>query len=258
MKPLKPVKFAFPFLPVPFALLLLPDDLAAIFFAGIFLLVLLISWSIYCVFEYQYRRSAHVHCFPWFGLTGGIFLAMIPFAFQFTNSTMGKYPRFSRTIQSVKWSTSQDNPKWDDSNYFVLVLIADGTLENHQVVAGHMNWTGDEPAGFSSIRFHPISLQNKYYEEYHVADIDYLKSRIEASTLPQMECDLLAEDIWKVLGQAENGEDIQADLGVTDGPASNPYIEDNLDIYIGSSIWGILLLVVFMVVGRFSQRTVSD
>ena len=222
---------------------------------GIIVLFTVIAFfllTIYCAVEIAIRWHSKVRYFPSFSVAAGILLLGFFLPAAAIKPTLQNNPRFCFATQTIEWETSRPNSDWDFNDCFIVVVNGRGTADNHDFESGHMNWSGDEPAGFPSINFHPISFQRTYHEySNEVGTLDSLKSQMAKSGIPASELDPLSEDIWQVLTQIENGEEIQTRRGKVYGVDSS--IQHSWDYVIGGWIWMGYVVLVFIVVGWFTM-----
>lgn len=240
----------------PFALLqlvFLSDSLqwAAFLFGymGIVLAapVVFVGWAVYCFAEYRLRRAKLGIAFPSFSIVGGLFLLAFFLPAIALNPILSKFPQFCRVTQSIEWSTSKPHSVRNTKHSFVLVLVGTGTISNHHFTTGYMNWTGNEPAGFSSVDFNPVSFQERYNEPNQSGSRDYLVSRMSNSAIPEDELTAITNDLWGVLGRVNNGLAVDSTTGVVDDVYC--HVDNQWDYLIGGWVWVFLLLGSFVVMG---------
>ena len=192
--------------------------------------------AVYAFLEYRIRRSAKVMEAPSFAFAGGLLLLGFFVPATVANPILLNYPEFCRVTRSIKWDTTKPHPEWNTNHSFILVVIGTGTAEQHQFSSGYMNWTGPEPAGFSSIRFQPLSFNAKE-----------LADQMSASGLSDDELATLSSDIWATCDQIDAGGPLKSESGVVDSIYC--HVDDQWDSIIGGWIWMLLLGVVFLLVG---------
>lgn len=190
---------------------------------------------IYAIAEFRLRCAAEQFRTPLFALVGGVMLLAFFVPAAVINPILLNFPRFCRVTQSIEWQTTRPNPEWDESHSFVLVVTGSGTRGNHSFSSGFINWTGKEPAGFSSIRFHPTSF-----------DRNELTDRMANAGLAQTEISKLANVIWATCIQIDAGDEITARLGVVE--PVDCQVDEHWDYFVGGWIWIALLSLAFVVV----------
>ena len=196
-----------------------------------------------CAFtEYRVRRSAGVKTTPSFAVTGGLLLLAFFLPAIVANPILLNLPQFCRVTQSIEWHTTKPHPEWNTNHSFVLVVIGTGTSSQHEFSSGYMNWTGNERAGFSSIRFNPLSF-----------DATELVDRMTASGLADDEIATLSDDIWTTCTQIDAEGSVTSKSGVIDPIYC--HVDDQWDYIIGGWVWIILLCLSFMLIGYNTIET---
>lgn len=192
--------------------------------------------AVFAFAEFRVRRSANVRTTPSFAIGGGLLLLAFFVPAIVAYPILLKFPQFCRVTQSIEWDTTKPNPEWNTNHSFILVVIGTGTPSQHQFSSGYMNWTGNEPAGFSSIQFNPLSF-----------DATELVHRISASGLADDEIATLSDDIWATCVQIDTDGSVASKSGVVDSIYC--HVDDQWDYTIGGWIWIILVCLAFMLIG---------
>ena len=218
------------------------------------IIVLLVCWSIYAVIETRKRSgfSPGWHRVPWFGLVGFLFLVGFFFVVPLAKPFVLKVPAWCWATQITSWETSLPNVKYGGGQSFILVLNGKGNIASHEFTTGHLNWTGEKPAGFSKVDpdDQRYSYWNGYYEESIPASLDALRERMENSGITEEEVTRISGEIWEAIGQAQNGFPIKVHSG-----SVNPVTEfplTRMTALVGTSFWMVILLVMFQFIARFS------
>ena len=196
----------------------------------------LFGLAVYAFIEYRVRRAANVRRIPSFALAGGLLLLAFFVPAIVANPILLNFPQFCRVTQSIEWNTTKPHPEWTTNHSFILVLFGSGTANQHQFSSGYMNWTGNEPAGFSSIQFNPLSF-----------NATELVNRMSASGLPDDEIETLSDDIWRTCTQIDTDGSVTSKSGVIDSIYC--HVGDQWDYTIGGWAWVILTCLSFMFIG---------
>ncbi len=204
--------------------------------------------AVYAFIEYGVRRSANMQRTPFFALVGGVLLLAFFLPATAANPILLNFPQFCRVTQTISWSTSK--PKWNGNHRFVLVLIGNGTTDHHRFTTGYLNWTGDEPAGFMSVDFKPVSFQERSYESAQSGTRDYLVSRMSNSGIPEDELTTISNDLWVLLGRVDNGLAVGSTTGVVDDIYC--HVDNEWDSYIGGWIWIFGVIMTFQLAGWYT------
>lgn len=200
-------------------------------------------WLIYLIAEIVWRNKGTVgNRVPYFSVAGAILLAGFFLPGLLIRPVLETLPSFCRATQVTRWSTSGGD--------FILVAIGTGTVNKYRFDHGYMNWTGDGPAGFSSLHVQPIEFQYNYFEPHLRGSIELLRNRMANSGLEDAELDSVSSDIWSVLQQASEGTEVKTALGIMDNVESG--VADGWDAKIGGMTWLIVLFAAFLIVSRFT------
>lgn len=200
-------------------------------------IVILCMWV-----ENRWRGRNGLPPFPAISCTAGFFMATFFIPGLVLSPLLSHFPRACLVSQTAKWETPRGT--------FFLVLEGRGTEADHEFTNGYLNYSGDAVAGFRGIRFHPIQFQNDYFEDYEVGTEALLERRLENDELKGVDLERLSHDIWKVLNSAGRGEKLRVALGTLDTLKCG--VDPNISWMAGGSLWSVLLLVAFQVVGRLS------
>ena len=198
--------------------------------------VALVGLAVYTFIEYRVRQGSGVKTTPSFAVAGGLLLLAFFLPAIATNPILLNFPQFCRVTQSIEWHTTKPHPEWNTNHSFVLVVIGTGTSSQHEFSSGYMNWTGKEPAGFSSIRFNPLSF-----------DATELVDRMTTSGLTDDEIATLSGDIWATCTQIDADGSVTSKSGAIDPVYC--HVDDQWDYIIGGWVWIILLCLSFILVG---------
>ncbi|MCP3928645.1 MAG: hypothetical protein GY705_06040 [Bacteroidetes bacterium] len=214
--------------------------------------IVFLGWCVYCFAEYRLRLKNNIRSFPSFSLLGGILLLAFFLPAIVVNPIALNIPSLCRVTQSIEWPTSKLYKERKSNHSFILVLIGKGSKDNHKFTTGYMNWTGKEPAGFTSINLNSISFQERYYKDNISGNKEYLRTRMANSGTPDEELEKIATDVWNLLSLAENEMDLHSKIG----DISNIYshVDDEWDYIIGGIIWILITLFVFIYMGRRTIR----
>lgn len=201
------------------------------------------TWVVYLIAEVSWRKNQSVRIgVPYFSFAGGVLLVLFFVPGLLLRPVLETIPSFCRVTQVTRWSTSKGE--------FILVASGTGTVNQHRLHGGYMNWTGDGSAGFSSFYVQPIEFQYNYYEPYFQGSMVLLRNRMAKSGIENSELNLVSSDIWSVLQQAAEGTEIKTAIGDMGNVESA--VADGWDARIGGVIWLIVLLVVFLTVSRLT------
>jgi len=214
--------------------------------------LIFVTWCVYCFAEYRLRLEYGIRPTPSFALAGGTLLLAFILPAGFVSPILQTIPSFCRVTQSIEWSTSKPHEEWNAYQGFVLVLIGRGTKEDHCFTTGYMNWTGREPAGFTSIEFSPVTFQEQYYAPRIPGSYEYLKARMATSGIPDDELKTISKDVWQIVSHVNEGLEIRPSTGTASTLIS--HIDDQWDFVIGGWIWILALVSVFSLVGCRSLR----
>ena len=206
-----------------------------------------LGWWTFFFIEYRWRLHAAEKAFPAFSVVGAPMLLAFFLPAMLIRPFVMQIPDLCRATQSIQWSTSKPWPEWKNKHCFALVLVGTGTRSNHKFTDGYMNWTGSEPAGFTSVGFHPISFQYNYYEPLHDGTFELLRNRMSTSGIPETELDSISKDVWDLLSRVEQGQSVRAASGVVDAVWSD--VDKQWDLFIGGWIWMVIVIVSFQVAG---------
>lgn len=150
--------------------------------------------------------------------------------------------------QIVRWETSKPKEKYSGMHQYVLVLIGRGNASKHDFVSGYLNWSGQEAAGFSSVK--PSKEVLSYYGGANYSEIPMslpvIRERILSSGIPEEEVERISKEIFDVIWQAGKSKRIEAKSGEIDSLWEAPF--DQEDTILGASIWIVLLLGSFQIV----------
>ncbi len=220
---------------------------------GLFFLVVPAAfalWIVYAVLESRRRRgfSPTAYRAPWFAFGGLLFLITFFHVGEWAKPMVLRVPAWCRVNQVIKWNTSKPDEKYGGTESYVLVLVGRGNIARHDFTSGYLNWTGDQPAGFSDVD--PEDRTFSYWIGYdHVtipATLDVLRERVRNSGIPEEEVTRISGEIWQIIEQAGSESPIMAQSGSVDTIWEEPF--DHEETVLGASIWIALLLGSFQII----------
>lgn len=152
-------------------------------------------------------------------------------------------PDWCRVTQRVDWPTSSEDK-------FILMLVGRGNVTEHEFRSGYLNWTGDEPAGISTIRFDPMEFGwwEGYDQVFVHGDQASLRARIAPSGLPEGEIEDLCAAMLEVLEMAAAGREVSSPRGRVDVVHEYPF--GNEDVVLGGIVWMVLVVGLLVPVGQ--------
>ncbi|MCP5548763.1 MAG: hypothetical protein H7A50_15460 [Akkermansiaceae bacterium] len=220
---------------------------------GLFFLVVpaaFVVWIVYAVVETQKRRllSPTAYRAPWFSIGGIVFLVTFFHVGQWAQPLALKVPAWCRVNQVIEWNTSKPDEKHGGTHSYVLVLVGRGNIAEHDFTSGYLNWTGDQPAGFSDVD--PDDRTFSHWVGYdHVtipATLDVLRERVRNSGIPEDEVTRISGEIWEVIEQAGSDSPVNVRSGSVEPVWEAPF--DHEETILGASIWMALLVGSFQVI----------
>ncbi len=220
---------------------------------GLFFLVVpaaFVVWIVYAVVETQKRKllSPTAYCAPWFSIGGIVFLATFFHVGQWAQPLVLKVPAWCRVNQVIEWNTTKPDEKYGGTHSYVLVLVGRGNIAEHDFTSGYLNWTGDQPAGFSDVD--PDDRTFSHWVGYdHVtipATLDVLRERVRNSGIPEDEVTRISGEIWEVVEQAGSDSPVNVRSGSVEPMWEAPF--DHEETILGASIWMALLVGSFQVI----------
>lgn len=230
---------------------------------GLFFLVVPAAfavWIVYAVLESRKRRGFSPEAFrgPWFAFGGLVFLITFFHVGEWSKPLVLKVPTWCRVNQVIKWDTSKPDEKYGGTESYVLVLVGRGNIAKHDFTSGYLNWTGDQPAGFSDVD--PDARTFSHWIGYdHVtipATLDVLRERVRNSGIPEEEVTRISGEIWEIIEQAGSDSPVMARSGSVDPVWEAPF--DHEETVLGASIWMVLLLGSFQVISWCSLPPVKQ
>ncbi|MGD1979381.1 MAG: hypothetical protein PVJ98_08315 [Akkermansiaceae bacterium] len=238
---------------------------------GLFFLVVpaaFVAWIVYAVIETRKRRVLFPAAFraPWFSFGALVFLITFFHVGEWARPMVLKVPAWSRVNQVIEWNTSKPNEKYGGTHSYVLVLVGRGNIANHDFTSGYLNWTGDQPAGFSDVD--PDDQTFSHWVGYdHVtiaATLDVLRERVRNSGIPEEEVIRISGEIWEVIEQAGSDSSVMANSGSVDPIWEAPF--DHQETVLGASIWMALLIGSFQIISwrslpptkQLAEQVVAD
>lgn len=229
-------------------------DLAFLFAYGLFnvaIPVIAIVWLLHFAIEVKWRRRLlpGFRRVPWLALAAGLALPFFLSTGAWIRPIVMDVPSWCRASQTVEWTTSLPHPELERHS-FTLVLVGTGTRNEYRFSTGYLNWTGTEPAGFTSVRLNPIAFQYEYYEPHHDGTLQLLRQRIGDSRLPDGKVDRIAEQIWDVLIQGQEGHELKAPDANVEAVRSAPSKQQ--DVTLGGLIWMTAILLALQIVGQLT------
>lgn len=150
-------------------------------------------------------------------------------------------PEWCRVSQSVHWQSRDDLR-------LVLVLGGSGNLNEHTFKWGYLN-SSDGLSDIPAIELRPIRFGGVNASSALVQGT-LLKSNVGNASL-----DPIAEDIWRVLQMANNGNQISSTNGIVDPIYVAP--DEHSDAKLGGVVWMLCLSLLFVITGQLSLRTQS-
>jgi len=205
---------------------------------------------VYALIEKKIRKrfTKDAHQTPWFSIIGLAFVVSFFFTESAARPFVLKIPDWCRVHQVVRWETSKAQEKYSGMHHYVLVLIGRGNVSEHQFISGYLNWSGDEAAGFSSVK--PSAEVLSYYGGANYSEIplslSVIKERIKNSGIPGKEVNEISNEIFDTIRQARDNKPIEALSGEIDPLWEAPFSHE--DTVLGASIWMLFLVGSFQIV----------
>lgn len=203
----------------------------------------------YGVLESVIRARASVTVWPVFALLSGLSLLAVPFVIALASMILSEIPKYNVTGQSIEWETSRRSSEYHFHSY-VLVLRGQGNTSQYQFSRGYLNWTGNEPAGFSDIGLAPLRFQLEYYQEPITLDQDQFITRVAASGVSAAEVQAIGQDMWRTLNDVNDGKAFDSRLGKLDPIFS--HVDDEMSTLWGGYVWLVVVMFLFAVAGVVS------
>lgn len=220
---------------------------------GLFFLVVpaaFVVWIVYAVVETRKRRllSPTAYRAPWFSIGGLVFLVTFFYVAQWAQPLVLKVPAWCRVNQVIEWNTSKPNEKYGGTHSYVLVLVGRGNIAEHDFTSGYLNWTGDQPAGFSDVDPDDRTFSHWVgYDDVTIpAALDVLRERVRNSGIPEDEVTRISSEIWEVIEQAGSDSPVNVRTGSVEPVWEAPF--DHEETILGASIWMALLVGSFQVI----------
>ena len=187
--------------------------------------------------RFRGKHLAGAQQLTWFTPIVAIGLLTFFFVGEWAKPIVMRNPQWCRVYQGIEWTVSDDES-------FALMLWGRGNAAEHEFRSAYLNWSGDEPAGISSIELRPIRFKSVD------ATLDKLRKRLAESGLPGERLDSLAPAIWDVLQQANDGKPISASAATVDPVQDQPRGDEH--VVLGGVIWMLALVSAFLIVGQLT------
>lgn len=217
---------------------------------GLFFIVfpaVFVGWAIMLGIEIiKRRRLPEGRCrIPAFAICGICFLLLFFHIGVWLRPLILRVPQWCRVLQSVEWSTDKPNDKYGVNHRYILILSGRGNEKNHVFTSAHLNWTGDEPAGISNLRFDDLTMSYQTGGNYASIPLSLktLRERLIHSELPLPRVDDISSEIWTVVQQARSHQPV----ALSDGNVNAVWTDvfGNEDTVLGGVVWMLLLVATF-------------